>query len=79
MNWLYNEPIKTPNSKMQYKNLMQAYVLARMYNAYSLQNLIVDRFRDHYSHFNMSEYSRPVDMRQKIGRKATIRTFHFWK
>ena len=53
--WLYKDPPTTPTNKVQCKNLLQAYVLARQYNAYGLQNIILDRFRDHHSEYNLGK------------------------
>lgn len=51
--WLYNEPPTIPANKTQCKHLLQAYVLARLYNAYQLQNHILDRFRDFHTTFKV--------------------------
>ena len=45
LQWLYREPPEPVRYRHEARTMLQAYVLAIQYDAWPLQNLIVDRFR----------------------------------
>ena len=49
VNWLYNKAPTVPKSQAQAKTLIQAYLIALKYQAYPLQDLIVDCLRRHFA------------------------------
>ena len=51
--WLYNEGPKAFQTYTHCKVALKAYCLARYYDAYGLQNLLLDRFREYYTSKNI--------------------------
>ena len=49
VDWLYKEYPEPIQTRRQIQIALKAYVLALEYNAYSLQNMLLDRFREHYT------------------------------
>ncbi|RMZ87059.1 hypothetical protein DV736_g5716, partial [Chaetothyriales sp. CBS 134916] len=47
--WMYSEQPKRLKATRDVKVALKAYMLALTYEAYPLQNALVDRFREHYS------------------------------
>ena len=51
--WLYNDPPKRIRFKQDKAMLLRTYRLALRYNAYNLQNLILQRFREYHQDYSV--------------------------
>ena len=51
--WLYSEGPRSIKGQANLKVAQKAYCLARYYDAYGLQNLLLDRCREYYSQINI--------------------------
>lgn len=51
--WVYNLDIPDIKSRASHRYALRAYEYARQYKAFGLQNILIERFRKHYSVFDV--------------------------